>query len=181
MAALPPDEPSDMENLTDATYAAEPVPLVTGLFPGRDQALQATRAVLERGYEACELNLVMSEETCRRDFSENLAAGLVKTDAAGMAPPGAMQVPNGSVMVPGLDIVVSGPLAQALDAGGIGGVAGGIAGALAGWGVDEEYVREYDAGIRHGRILLAVQPHSEEDALYLDRSWKALHGQAVHH
>lgn len=169
-----------MENLTDATYAAEPVPLVTGLFPGRDQALQASRAALEHGYEAGELNLVMSEETCRRDFAENQAAGMVKSDEAGFAP-SALQVPNGSVMVPGLDIVVSGPLAQALDAGGIGGVTGGIAGALAGWGVDEEYVKEYDAGIRHGSILLAVQPHSEEDALFLDRSWKALHGQAVHH
>lgn len=166
------------EDLSDATHAVHPEPIVSALFPDKSSAEQACQAALERGYDPSELNLVMSEETCRSQFADGTS--LVKADDDGLAA-GTLQAPNGAVVVPGLDLVVAGPLAQGLEAAGVGGVTGGLAGALIGWGIADERVRQYDAGITHGEILLAVKPHNEEDALFLERSWKTLRGEAVQH
>ena len=44
--------------------------MVTGLFRDRDSAEQAYRSVADRGYTSNDVNLVMSDETRKRHFSE---------------------------------------------------------------------------------------------------------------
>ncbi|MGZ5715336.1 MAG: hypothetical protein ACXWIG_14360, partial [Caldimonas sp.] len=85
-----------------------------------------------------------------------------------------------TIALPGLGLVIAGPPAAAIAAAGAGAATGGIVGALIGWGIPEERVKEYDEGIRKGGILMAVRPKSDEDAAYLEDTWKAHRGEHVY-
>ena len=50
--------------------------------------------------------------------------------------------------------------------------AGGMIGALVGWGIPEERVKHYEAGLKKGGILMGVKPRSDEDAEYLEQEWR---------
>jgi hypothetical protein len=85
-----------------------------------------------------------------------------------------------SLVVPGLGLVIAGPLAAALAGAGAGGAAGSLVGALIGWGIPEERVKEYESGIRNGGILMGVRPRSDEDATHIGHQWRDARGEAVH-
>jgi len=85
-----------------------------------------------------------------------------------------------SLVIPGLGLVIAGPAAAALAGAGAGGVTGGLIGALVGWGISEERVKHYEAGIREGGIVMGVRPRSDEDAEHLEREWKANKGEHVY-
>jgi len=77
-------------------------------------------------------------------------------------------------------IVALGPIAVALAAAGTMGVGAGLIGALAHWGIPSEQVEEYEAAVRRGGILLAVNPRTKADRLRLIESWKSIGGESVH-
>ena len=77
-------------------------------------------------------------------------------------------------------MILAGPIAAALAAGGAAGVAVGLIGALSDWGIPEERVRQYEAGIHDGGILMGVKPRSDEDARYFEQHWKASGGTHVY-
>jgi len=79
-----------------------------------------------------------------------------------------------------LGLVLAGPLAVALAAAGAAGVAVGLIGALSDWGIPEDRVQQYQAGINDGGILMGVKPRSDEDARYIEQQWKASGGQHVY-
>jgi len=79
-----------------------------------------------------------------------------------------------------LGIVIAGPLAAAIAGAGAGAATGGIVGALVGWNMPEERVKKYDEGIRNGGILMGVRPRNDEDAKYLENSWKTNRAQDVY-
>jgi len=85
-----------------------------------------------------------------------------------------------SIAIPGLGIVVAGPLAAALAGAGAGGLTGGLVGALVGAGIPEERVKHYESGIKEGGILLGVKPRSREDAEYLSQAWRQSNGEQVY-
>ena len=60
--------------------------MVTGLFRDRDSAEEAYRSVADRGYSSDDVNLVMSDETRKRHFSET---GPVETELGTKAAKGA--------------------------------------------------------------------------------------------
>ena len=63
-----------------------------------------------------------------------------------------------TVAVPGLGLLVAGPIAAALAGAGAGAVVGGGIGALVGAGIPEERVKEYESGLKEGGILMGVTP-----------------------
>ena len=75
---------------------------------------------------------------------------------------------------------VAGPLAAAIAGAGAGAATGGIVGALIGWGIPEERVKQYDAGIREGGILMAVRPRNDEDAAHIENTWRSDRGEHVY-
>jgi hypothetical protein len=85
-----------------------------------------------------------------------------------------------TLAIPGLGLVIAGPIAAAVAGAGAGAAGGGLIGALIGWGLPEERVKSYEAGIRDGGILLGVTPRSEEDAAYFEKSWKQNHGEQIY-
>ena len=167
--------------------------LITGLFRDRDSAERAYQSVTDRGYSRDDVNLVMSDETRRRHFGSDDARstelGTKAAEGAGIgsaiggtlgAIAAAIAAVGTSIALPGLGLVIAGPLAAALAGAGAGGAAGGLVGALIGWGIPEERVKAYESGIREGGILMGVRPRSEEDALHLEQSWRGANGDLVH-
>ena len=61
-----------------------------------------------------------------------------------------------------------------------GAATGGLVGALVGWNMPEERVKQYDEAIKNGGILMGVRPRSDEDAAYLENSWRDSNGQHIY-
>ncbi|MBC7781102.1 MAG: hypothetical protein H7125_13460, partial [Proteobacteria bacterium] len=77
-----------------------------------------------------------------------------------------------AIAVPGLGLVIAGPIAGALAGAGAGGLAGGGVGALIGWGVPEERVKQYESHINDGGIVMGVTPRNPEDAAFVASAWE---------
>lgn len=166
---------------------------VTGLFRDRDSAERAYQSVTERGYTSDDVNLVMSDATRDRHFAQT---GAIKTELGNKAAEGAgvggaiggtlgaiaaaVAAIGTTLAIPGLGLVIAGPVAAAVAGAGAGAAGGGLIGALIGWGLPEERVKAYEDGIRDGGILLGVNPRSDEDAAYFEQTWKRHQGEQIH-
>src|SRR5262245_20954691 len=145
--------------------------MMTGMFPDRETTEQAYRNLEEKGYTKDEINLIMSDETRRRYFpEENVKVGTKAAEGAGKgsaiggavgAIAGAIAAVGTSLVIPGLGIIVAGPIAAGLAGAGAGGITGGLVGALIGSGIPEARAKLYESGIKNGRIVMAVKPRSD--------------------
>lgn len=168
---------------------------VTALFTDVHSADHAYRSALDLGYEASQVNLVMSENTRRQLLArapgsalERGAAETAETPARGAEIGGPVGGTIGTLapvvaavgtvaLLPGL--VLAGPLAVALTAGGAVGVVGGLIGALTDWGIPHDRVQEYESGIREGGVLMGVKAPSAQAARRLEQLWHAAGGRFV--
>ena len=169
--------------------------MVTGLFPDRTSAEAAYNAAHARGYSKDDVNLVMSEDTRKRHFSGDSAMGketeLGNKAAEGAGIGGAIGGTIGAVLagiaavgtsiaLPGLGLVIAGPLAAAAAGAGAGAAGGGLLGALIGWNIPEERVKEYEEGVKNGGILMGVKTRNDEDATHFQDEWKRTGGQNIY-
>jgi hypothetical protein len=160
--------------------------ITTGLFSNRESAERAYDDLSSRGYESKDINVVMSDDTRAKYFDNasgretelgNKAAkgagvgGAIGGTAVGIA--AALAAAGASIAIPGLGLVVAGPLAAGLAGAGAGAAGGGLIGAMVGWGIPEERVKEYESGLKKGGILMGVKPRSPQDAEYLENQWKS--------
>ena len=178
-------------NLNDANKAAEK-DMLTGMFRDRKSTENAYNSMHDRGYTQDEINLVMSKETHEKYFSDDKAETELGNKAAagsgaGSAIGGAIGAITGvvaaigtSIVIPGLGLVVAGPIAAGLAGAGAGGIAGGIIGALVGWGIPKERVKLYESGIKDGHIVMGVKPKNDEDAEYFERNWHENDAREIH-
>jgi|SRR5688572_16789940 hypothetical protein len=166
-------------------------PWVTALFTDRQQAEQAYQSLAARGYDVDDINLVMSDDTRKKYFASAQDTELGSKAAKGAGVGGAVGGTIGaiaaaiaavgtSIAIPGLGLVVAGPLAAALAGAGAGGVTGGLVGALIGAGIPEVRVKHYEQGIKSGGILIGVQPRTDDDAVFLEREWNKAGGTHVY-
>jgi len=166
--------------------------MLTGMFRDRRSTENAYNSMHERGYTEEEINLVMSKETHEKYFSDDkeetelgnkAAAGMGAGSAIGGtigAIAGIIAAIGTSVVIPGLGLVVAGPIAAGLAGAGAGGITGGIIGALVGWGIPKERAKLYESGIKDGHIVMGVRPRTDEDAEYFERNWQDNNGQEIH-
>lgn len=167
--------------------------MVTGLFPDRQSAEAAYGSLHDRGYSKDDVNLVMSDETRSRHFpgDANVETELGNKAAEGAGIGGAIGGTLGAVVaaiaavgtslvLPGLGLVIAGPLAAAAAGAGAGAAGGGLIGALIGWNIPEERVKHYEEGIKKGGILMGLRAKNSEDAAYVEDSWKTNNGQHVY-
>ncbi|MEP7346729.1 MAG: hypothetical protein ABI877_15765 [Gemmatimonadaceae bacterium] len=165
--------------------------LLTGSFRDRESAEQAYNSLLSRGYTKDDVNVIMSDDTRKRHFSETS----VKTELGSKAAEGGITgatiggvagaiagvlAAAGTLAIPGLGIVLAGPLAAGLAGLGAGGAAGGLIGALVGAGIPEERAKVYSTDIKNGGIVVGVKPRSAEDATTLEREWTGYRGENIH-
>jgi uncharacterized protein (TIGR02271 family) len=82
--------------------------------------------------------------------------------------------------LPGLGLLVAGPLAGALVGAGAGGAAGGLIGAMVGSGIPEDRAKEYEAGVKEGGIVMGFNPRSDEDAAHFEQEWNSNKAEGVY-
>ncbi len=158
--------------------------MVTGMFRDRDTAERAYSTLHERGYTKDDVNVIMSEDTRKKYYSSDMEETVIGTKAAegagkGSAIGGTIGAITGviaalgtSLVIPGLGILIAGPIAAGLAGAGAGGLTGGIIGALIGSGIPEARAKLYEAGVKKGHIVMGVHPRDENDEKYIERSWR---------
>ena len=162
---------------------------VFGTFRDRDSAERAWNSMTSRGYSHNDVNLLMSDDTRKKYFSDkdtelgSKAAEGASTGAAiggaTLGILGALAAIGTSVVLPGLGLVLAGPLVTGLAGAGAGGIAGGLIGALVGSGIPEEHAKLYESDIKNGGIVMGVTPRSSEDSTYFQNEWKKYNGQNI--
>ena len=166
--------------------------LVTGLFPDRESAERAYGSMVERGYGQDDVNLVMSDDTRKKHFAADgretelgnkalegagTGAAIGGTVGATLA---AIAAIGTTLALPGLGLLIAGPIAAGLAGAGAGSLTGGLIGALIGYGIPEEQAKHYEQGIREGGIVMGVQPRSDEDADYFEKNWRDNRGESIY-
>ena len=167
--------------------------MLTGLFNDRESSEGAYRSLRDRGYSDDDINVIMSDDTRKSWYGDNPGdseLGNKAAEGAGVggaiggtlgAIIGGIAAIGTNVLMPGLGLVVWGPIAAALAGAGAGGLTGGLVGALVGWGIPEDRAREYESGIKNGGTVLGVRPRSNEDADYFENDWRTNYrGQHVY-
>jgi hypothetical protein len=180
-----------LEDTTMDTISKDNSGMLTGLFYDRDSAERAYQSMSDRGYDRSDVNLVMSDDARKKHFPDEGAITELGSKAAEGAGIGgalggtlgailaAVTAAGTSIALPGLGLVIAGPLAAAAAGAGAGAATGGLIGALVGWGIPEERVKRYENGLKEGGILMGLKPRSPDDATHLEEQWRRHNGQHV--
>lgn len=150
---------------------------VSKVFNTREEADRAYNELHQQGYTQDELNVMMSDDTRDRYFkhdgdhdtalgdkvAENAGTGSLIGGGVG-AVVGAIAAIGSNVLLPGLGLIVAGPLAAGLAGAGAGAAAGGLVGALTGMGVPDDEAERYRDHIKDGGIYVGFKPKHEDDA-----------------
>ncbi len=170
--------------LTTPTSAGQSERMVTTIYNDRDSAERGYAALQSRGYTDKDINVMMSDETRDKTFAnehrdgDDTALGDKAMEKAGVgsaiggtvgAVAAAIAAIGTSLVLPGLGLVIAGPLAAGLAGAGAGGLTGGLIGALVGSGIPDERAKEYESGIKQGGIVMGVKTRNEEDAHHLEQ------------
>ena len=159
--------------------------MVTGLFRDRASAENAYGSLSTRGYSKDDVNLLMSDETRKTHFAGDDAVdselGSKALEGAGTgAVLAAIAAIGTSIVLPGLGLIVAGPIAAALAGAGAGGATGGLIGALIGSGIPEDRAKAYESGVKEGGIVMGVNARSDEDAEYFENEFKTHRGENIY-
>lgn len=161
-----------------ATTEREPG-MITGLFEDKESAESVYNSLRSRGYSDEEINVIMSDATRDKYFrthplgtkaAEGSAMGGVIGGTLGAVIGGLVAV-GSNFFLPGVGLIVWGPIAGALAGAGAGGAVGGLVGALVGWGIPEERAKIYAEGIKGGGTVIGVKPRTAADADYFHDEW----------
>lgn len=166
--------------------------LVTGAFNDRESAERAYSALQNRGFTRDEIHLMMSDDTRKKHFGHEV----IKTEFGNQAMAGAgtgsaiggtiggvaaaLAAVGSNLLIPGLGLVIAGPLAAALAGIGAGGVAGGLVGALIGAGIPKERAIIYEKGINAGNIVLGVHARTDQEAAEVERELRLHNAYDIH-
>lgn len=179
-----------MENLHNPDGTKRDI--VTGMFSDRDSIERAYSNLNERGYTKDEINLIMSDDTRKKYYSDKddhseLGTKAAETAGTGSAIGGTIGAIVGvvaalgtSLVIPGLGLIIAGPLAAGLAGAGAGGITGGLIGALVGSGIPQDRAKIYEGGIKDGRVVLGVHTRNKEDAEYFEQIWRANKGENIY-
>ena len=170
--------------------------VMTGMFRDRTSAERAYNALHARGYTKDEIDVIMSDDARKRHFGtdadrdgdtelgnkalEGTGVGSAIGGTLG-AVVGAIAAIGTSVALPGLGLVIAGPLAAGLAGAGAGGLTGGLIGALVGSVIPEDRAKVYESGVKEGNIVMGVRPRNEEDARYFESEWRNSSGEHIYY
>ena len=160
--------------------------LVTAIFKNRLAAHVAVDGLVSKGYTQKDISLLMTDSTRNKEFG--IESGNKSGEGAGVggiiggsivATIAAIAAIGTTLAIPGLGIIIAGPLAAALAGAGAGGAAGSLVGALVGAGIPEHRAKVYDAGLREGGILLGVEVRSGEEAKSVEKLLESCGGEQI--
>ncbi len=164
---------------------------VFAVFRERGDGERAFDYLRSQGYTHDDIHVMISDETRARYYGDDKEAHPVGTHATeGAAVGGAVGAATGatlaavaavgtSLAIPGLGLVVAGPVAAALAGAGAGAVAGGLVGALVGLGIPESNAEAYEAALKDGGIVLGVEPKSSDDVDDIKEKFEDFNGENI--
>lgn len=167
---------------------------VTGLYSTPESASRAYQDLTTRhGYKSDDINVLMTDETRKRHFGDakpgtELDGGTKAAEGMGVggaigggvgAAVAALFAVGTSIVIPGLGLVVAGPIAAALAGAGAGAATGGLIGALVGAGIPEERAREYERGLNEGGIVIGTRARDAAHAAELEKDYGSYGGSNV--
>jgi len=148
--------------------------LVTGFMKTRADAEIAVQRILNCGYTRGEISVIMNEATCRRHFG--IESGIQAPAGAGVRSVGgamgaiiaAITAMGTRIVLPGIGLIVGGPITAALSGAGAGGATDSVIGALIGAGIPDYRAELYESALHNGGILIGVYVRSQIDAEMLE-------------
>lgn len=175
-----------MSNITqENTKENKSGDLAITIFHNPNNAHEAFRDLLGRGYTKDQIIVMMSEKTKEKHFSSQevqitelgskalegtgiggTIGGTVGAIAASIAAIGT------TLVIPALGIVVAGSIAAAFAGAGAGAAIGGLTGALVGLGIRDDLAKEFEAGIKEGGIVIGVYAKHPDDYNLLNEHWR---------
>jgi hypothetical protein len=160
--------------------------LVTGLFKNKVAAESAVDALMKRGYSRDDISVLMSDATRSKEFALQTRSHAADGAGIGGAVGGAVgavlaaiAAVGSTIFLPGINLVIAGPIAAALAGAGAGGATGGLIGGLIGAGIPEYRAKVYDAGLRGGGILLGVEARADEEIDKLEELLESIGAEHV--
>jgi hypothetical protein len=167
---------------------------VTGLYNTPESARRAYDGLrTTHGYGIDDIDVVMSDEarnrylnageaTLKLEEGNKAAEGLATGGAIGGgvgAALAAMFAVGSSLALPGVGLVIAGPIAAALAGAGAGAATGGIIGALVGAGIPEDRALVYEKGLREGGVVVGARARDDAHAAVLERDFETYGGTGV--
>jgi hypothetical protein len=144
---------------------------VFGVYSTRDNAESALDALRSAGFSSSNVSVLLPEnmgptgdERIAGEHSTKAPQGATAGAGSGAVVGGALGwlAGMGALIIPGLGpFLAAGPLVAALVGAGVGGALGGFVGSLIGIGIPEDEAKLYEARMRKGSVLLAVQCATE--------------------
>lgn len=166
---------------------------VTGLYTPETANRAYNDLTTKHGYKADDISVMMSDDTRMKHYGDvkpgtelsggtKAAEGMGKGAAIGGgvgAALAALFAIGTSIAIPGLGLIVAGPIAAALAGAGAGGATGGLIGALIGAGIPEDRAKEYERGINDGGILIGTRYRDDAHAQELEKDFNSYGGSNV--
>lgn len=162
--------------------------IVTNTFRDRESAERGYDAITARGYKSNDIHVIMTDDTRKRLFKDakdkdgkdtklgnkalegagvgGAVGGAIGATAVGIAAAAT------ALAIPGLGLVIAGPLAGALAGGAAGATAGGVIGTLVGAGIPEDRAKMYEKDLKDGGIVVGVEPRNDDDTRYFENEWQ---------
>jgi hypothetical protein len=133
-------------------------------------AARAVNRLYEEGFTDEQISMLVSDATKEKHLAlevgtkapEGAAGGAALGGALGAIAAGLTVVAG--IVIPGLGLLVAGPLVAALAGLGVGGVAGGLIGGLVGLGFSETEAKVVEEAIRKGNVALAITAENADRA-----------------
>ncbi len=142
--------------------------IVVESYGNESEAERAVRVLRDAGFDADEISIVARDEDRARDVAQDTGTDTAEGAGIGAATGGVLGALGGLLLgataltIPGIGIVLAGPLAAVLGGAGIGAITGGLAGALAGLGISEDDAKQYEERVKAGDILVVVAAGARE-------------------
>jgi hypothetical protein len=167
--------------------------IVTALFKNRADAECAYSVLAQHGGGPDETDVMMSTKM-RDHYYSGSSKDVTASDTQALEGTGVGAAVGGtvgatigviaaigtSIALPGLGLVIAGPLAAALVGAGAGGLTGGLIGAFIGSGIPEDHAAAYESGIQSGGIVLRTHPRTPEEAALIESNWRECGGENVY-
>lgn len=149
--------------------------IVIGIFDDSKKAGDTVAELNSAGY-------VKDISILSRDEKSDIKSTDVKQDVSDTAKvgaavgivAGALWAGTAAVALPGLGLLVGGPLAALLTGGAAGALSGGLVGALVDIGIPEDIAKDYESRINKGQVAVGVA--AEGDKLINAKELLSTHG-----
>lgn len=144
--------------------------LMTGMFETEPAAEEAVSRLKEIGYTQNEITVIMKDRAAAEEFAIEVGSSTMEGVGTGAAIGGTIGavmagvlMAVGSVAIPGVGLLVAGPLAAMLAGAGAGGLAGGLLGWLVGAGIPEDVAPYYERALSTGGVVVVVAAHEGDE------------------